>query len=61
MTWTAIARIAARILTSRRAKAFFGSSARHTLTAGAGWRATGHRAIPRWLWPEEPRSSVTDL
>ncbi len=39
MTWSAIARIAARILTSTRAKAFLGSSARHALTVGAGWLA----------------------
>lgn len=39
MTWTAIAKIGARILTSPRAKAFLGSSARHAITVGAGWLA----------------------
>lgn len=39
MTWTLAAKLAARFLTSPRAKAVLGSSARHALTAGAGWLA----------------------
>lgn len=39
MTWTAAAKLAARILTSPKAKAILGSSARHALTVGAGWLA----------------------
>lgn len=39
MTWTAAAKIAARVLTSPKARAILGSSARHALTVGAGWLA----------------------
>ncbi len=39
MTWTLAAKLAARILTSPRAKALLGSSTRHALTLGAGWLA----------------------
>ncbi|HPA20566.1 MAG TPA: hypothetical protein PLU30_22635 [Verrucomicrobiae bacterium] len=35
MNWA----LAAKILTSPKAKAFLGSSARHALTVGAGWLA----------------------
>lgn len=39
MTWAAAAKIVAKPLTSPRAKAFIGSSARHALTVGSGWLA----------------------
>lgn len=39
MTWTLAAKLCARLLTSPRAKAVLGSSARHALTVGAGWLA----------------------
>lgn len=39
MTWTLAAKLAARLVTSPRAKSLLGSSARHALTAGAGWLA----------------------
>lgn len=39
MNWALVGKFASRILTSQKAKAFLGSSARHTLTVGAGWLA----------------------